>query len=53
MADATIHFIHTAAAVDAPAEATLSPLAKTCVITGLALAAWIPVLVPFFLIFHH
>jgi hypothetical protein len=54
MSDVTIDFFgDTAAAVEPAAEAGLSLRAKACVIIGLALAAWVPVLLPFFLFFHR
>jgi hypothetical protein len=54
MTDMTSYLIADAAeAIDAKIETPLSPLAKTLVITGLALAAWVPVLLPLFLIFRH
>jgi hypothetical protein len=54
MSDLTAHFVDgTGAAADSAAEAHLSPRAKVFVIIGMALAAWVPVLVPFFLILHR
>jgi hypothetical protein len=54
MSDVTTYFIgDTAAAVDPAAEVSLSPRTKAFVILGLALAAWVPVLLPIFLILHR
>jgi hypothetical protein len=39
-----------ASVIDPNAERSLSPLAKAFIITGLALAAWVPVLLPLYLI---
>jgi hypothetical protein len=54
MADVTIYFSADAAAEeDSSVETPLSPRAKMLVIAGLALAAWVPVLLPLCLIFHR
>jgi len=54
MSDVTTYYIaDTAAAADPAAEASLSLRAKAFVIIGLALVAWVPVLLPFFLILHR
>jgi hypothetical protein len=53
MSDLTTLFLADAAAgIDPTAERSLSPRAKAFVIIGLALAAWVPVLLPLFLIFR-
>jgi hypothetical protein len=54
MSDVTTYFTSdTAAAAESTAEPSLSPRAKAFVIIGLALAAWVPVLLPLFLILHR
>jgi hypothetical protein len=54
MSDITTLFLADRASVMAPtAERSLSPRAKAFVIIGLALAAWVPVLLPLFLIIRH
>jgi hypothetical protein len=54
MSDMTTYFtIDTAAVEDPTTETTLSPRAKAFVIIGLALAAWVPILLPVFLILHR
>jgi hypothetical protein len=51
MSDTTTLFL--ADRVNPTAERSLSPRAKAFVIIGLALAAWVPVLLPLFLIFRR
>jgi hypothetical protein len=54
MADITTLFlVDRASVMDATAERSLSPRAKAFVIIGLALAAWVPVLLPLVLIIRH
>jgi hypothetical protein len=54
MSDLTSYFFADgAAADDRSADASLSPRLKALVITGLALAAWVPVLLPLFFILHR
>jgi hypothetical protein len=54
MSDVTTYFTSdTAAAAESIGEPPLSPRAKAFVIIGLALAAWVPVLLPLFLILHR
>jgi hypothetical protein len=54
MSDLTSYFIADGAvADDRSAGASLPPGVKVLVITGLALAAWVPVLLPLFFILHR
>jgi hypothetical protein len=54
MSDMTTYFISDATATeDWTDEAALSPRVKAVVIMGLALAAWVPVLLPLFLLLHR
>jgi hypothetical protein len=54
MSDITTLFLaDPALAKDSTAEESLSPRVKAFVIMGLALAAWVPVLVPLLLFFHR
>jgi hypothetical protein len=54
MSDLTSYFFADGAvADDRSAEASLSPRLRALVITGLALAAWVPVLLPLFFILHR
>jgi hypothetical protein len=49
----TLFFAGRASVMDPTAERRLSPRAKAFVIIGLALAAWVPVLLPLFLIIRR
>jgi hypothetical protein len=49
----TLFLTYPALAEDSTAEESLSPRVKALVITGLALAAWVLVLVPVLLFFHR
>ncbi len=46
----TFFVVDCASVIDPTAERSLSPLAKAFIIIGLALAAWVPVLLPLYLI---
>jgi hypothetical protein len=53
MSDITTLFAaDTLSVIDPIGERSLSPRAKAFVVIGLALAAWVPVLLPLFLIFR-
>jgi hypothetical protein len=46
----TLSFADCASVMDSTAELRLSPRTKAFIIIGLALAAWVPVLLPLFVI---